>query len=123
MLLLDSWLMKIHVAEVLHLVLQQVRSLELPLAIPKGVSNEALVERTSPLPPSLVSNAPSPIDETFHLASLNEIKISSKDFRLDEVVRIVDANTIKLQKNEIVSVAGARCPSAGSNLIFRMFFL
>jgi hypothetical protein len=98
--------------------IEQVRSLEFPLAIPKRVSNEGRIEKTSPLPSSLVSNAPSPIDVTFLLASLNEIKISSKDFQRDEVVRIVDANAIKLQKNGLVSVGGARCPSAGSNFQF-----
>jgi endonuclease YncB( thermonuclease family) len=44
--------------------------------------------------------------------------VPTTDFQSDQVARILDANTIKLKKNGIVSLAGARLPAVGSNFKF-----
>jgi endonuclease YncB( thermonuclease family) len=65
----------------------------------------------------------SSIEGTFLLSSLNEKQQSSafstKDFQRDQVVRILDANTIKLEKNGIVSLAGVRMPTPGKTSNFQ----
>jgi endonuclease YncB( thermonuclease family) len=65
----------------------------------------------------------SSIEGTFLLSSLNEKQQSSafstKDFQRDQVVRILDANTIKLEKNGIVSLAGVRMPTPGKSSNFQ----
>jgi hypothetical protein len=62
------------------------------------------------------------IDGTFLLSSLNneskqtpELPFSTTGFQRDQVVRVLDANTIKLSKNGIVSLAGVRMPTPGTS--------
>lgn len=43
------------------------------------------------------------------------LSFSTQGFQNDQVIRVLDANTVKLQKNGIVSLAGVRMPSPESS--------
>lgn len=106
--------------------LEQVQSLALPLSAihPSLLSYAATIERTSQSGSTLGSKTASALDGSLLLASLNDIKhapgtlFPSNEFQKDQIVRILDANTIKLQKNGVVSLAGVRYPSTASNFQF-----
>ena len=81
------------------------------------------VEATIPATSSVLAycNAPfTPIEGSLLLSSLSDVgqqdlPFSTKNFQRDQVARILDANTIKLQKAGVVSIAGTRMPTPGSN--------
>eukprot|EP00980_Cylindrotheca_fusiformis_P028147 scaffold22583_cov106-Cylindrotheca_fusiformis.AAC.18 len=96
-----------------------VLSLSLPPAISQctNIKGSVAIEEVAHSSATFASNDASPLDGKVLLASLNNSpsnQVSTKYFQQDQVVRILDGNTIKLQHNGIVSFAGARYPSAAS---------
>jgi hypothetical protein len=77
------------------------------------------LETPTPVSVASLPASSSPIDGAFLLSLLDEkshnLPFSTKGFQRDRVTRILDANTIKLQKNGVVSVAGTRMPTPGSS--------
>jgi endonuclease YncB( thermonuclease family) len=93
-----------------------------------AIDNPSLPSTTTTFEASTTWQPSSSIEGTFLLSSLNEKQqqqqqslaaFSTRDFQRDQVVRILDANTIKLQKNGIVSLAGVRMPTPGKSSNFQ----
>ena len=86
-------------------------SLIVPLVVP--ISTTCHNNGCQHVPSSTIIEGP------FLLAALNGKSVeTTKGFYPDKVIRILDANTIKLEKNGIVSMAGARMPTVGANFQF-----
>jgi endonuclease YncB( thermonuclease family) len=67
---------------------------------PSSFSSFSLIEGTSLL-------------ATIENAQQFSLPFSSRDFQKDKVIRVIDANTIKLQKSGLVSLAAVKTPTPG----------